>query len=233
MSPWTVGVLAQVWPTIIESLGETKRSLWAALSHTQPVGVDKDVVTIGFVRRSDADILRKPQGPGSPLPNADLLRDAIYAATGHRVRFTVEELATGLQPGPPSAESSSWPVVTTPGSEVSETALDEATLDGSVENDVTGSTKVSDPPADHAPSDASEKPGGETREENTADEGADVTGEKRDAPAGDSSAEDPSAAAPTVHQVLGQRGEPAIRAILGGELIAEEILEQPRADKDV
>jgi hypothetical protein len=30
--------------------------------------------------------------------------------------------------------------------------------------------------------------------------------------------------------VLGQRGEPAIRTILGGELIAEEILEPPSSE---
>ena len=67
--------------------------MWVAISTARPVELDGDVVTLGFVRRSDAEILKKPQGPGSPFPNADLLREAIEKYSGHRVRFTVTELA--------------------------------------------------------------------------------------------------------------------------------------------
>jgi len=78
------------------------------------------VVTIGFARRSDAEILKKPQGPGSPLPNADLLRDSIEAHTGHRVRFTVSELEAHEVPTPKPSAEPEWPVVSKPGSESSE-----------------------------------------------------------------------------------------------------------------
>ena len=65
--------------------------------------MEGDVLTIGFPRRSDAEMLKKPQGPGSPLPNADLLRDAIEAHTGHRVRFTVGDLVAAAPPHAPAS----------------------------------------------------------------------------------------------------------------------------------
>ena len=90
--------MQEKWASIIGDISEQKRSLWVALSETAPLAVDGDVVTIGFPRRSDAEMLKKPQGPGSPLPNADLLRDAIEAHTGHRVRFTVGDLVAAAPP---------------------------------------------------------------------------------------------------------------------------------------
>ncbi len=189
MSPWDVAGLLQKWPAVIESLAETKRSLWAALSETLPVAVDSDVVTIGFAKRQDAEILRKPQGPGSPLPNADLLRDAIFQHTGHRVRFTVGELPAGAVSPAGESPESSWPVVASPGSEAD------------------GEDLTVEPEATHTP-----QPTDQTDSEKSA--------EPTDTPASGS--------------VLGQRGEPAIRTILGGELIAEELLEQESSgDSDV
>jgi DNA polymerase-3 subunit gamma/tau len=181
MSPWDVSGLLQKWPAVMESLAESKRSLWAALSETLPVAVDGDVVTIGFAQRHDAEILRKPQGPGSPLPNADLLRDAIFQHTGHRVRFTVGELPEGTVAQADEAKQSSWPVVASPGSE----AYGDDAIAESESTDTTASTEKS------------------VEAE---------SGESSDTPANGT--------------VLGQRGEPAIRTILGGELIAEEVLEQ-------
>lgn len=91
-SALSLELMEQSWPGILSDLAAQKRSLWVALSTSQPLAVDEGVLTIGFARRSDAEILRKPQGPGSPLPNADLLREAILRATGHTVKFTVAEL---------------------------------------------------------------------------------------------------------------------------------------------
>lgn len=207
LEPWTLESVEKVWPAIIESLAATKRSLWLALSDTRPVALDGDVLTMGFVRRSDAEILKKPQGPGSPLPNADVLRDAIYQHTGHRVRFTVTELSpdqvntvapsTAASPTAASviAEPPGWPVVARPGSDV-------------VEEDSSGSSGGVDDPSSE-----------ET--ESTATAGLDTSA----APA-------PTNPGPTT-PVLGQRGEPAIRSILGGELIAEEVWEKPAGDTDV
>jgi len=96
--PLSLEIMKEKWASIIGDISEQKRSLWVALSETAPLAVDGDVVTIGFPRRSDAEMLKKPQGPGSPLPNADLLRDAIEAHTGHRVRFTVGDLVTAAAP---------------------------------------------------------------------------------------------------------------------------------------
>ena len=195
MSPWNVDALAAKWPAVIESLAEAKRSLWAALNGTQPVAVDGDVVTIGFAKRQDAEILRKPQGPGSPLPNADLLRDAIYQHTGHRVKFTVGELPEGALPRAPEAPESSWPVVASPGSEADDTPTPEP----EVAPEVADATELAENSSDAEPAELAE-----------------------------------SADTPVNGSVLGQRGEPAIRTILGGELIAEEVLEQDSpGDSDV
>ncbi len=194
MSPWTIDGLVSKWPAIIESLAETKRSLWAAVNTTVPLAVDKDIITIGFVKRADAEILRKPQGPGSPLPNADLLREAIYQHTGHRVRFTVEELPR-TEVSAAAAEQSSWPVVTSPGGEAA--AL-------TPEPEVDTESAPEPPRVAEAAGSAGEEV--EVAPEAVIDEPSDVTESETDSP-----------------QVLGQRGEPAIRTILGGKLIAEEV----------
>ena len=177
MEPWDLAVLAGVWPTIIEDLAQQKRSLWVALSSTKPLGVEEDVVTIGFIRRADAEILKKPQGPGSPLPNADLLRDSIFRHTGHRVRFTIGELEE-VAPITTSNEPhfASWPEVS------------QATAEADSESDES-------PPEPSEPSASGEN---------------DVS----------SPADDATGAA-----TIATRGEPVVRQLLGGELVAEELLD--------
>lgn len=103
--PLSLETMREKWTAIIGDISEQKRSLWVALSETAPLAVEGDVLTIGFPRRSDAEMLRKPQGPGSPLPNADLLRDAIEAHTGHRVRFTVGDLVAAATPAAPPTDA--------------------------------------------------------------------------------------------------------------------------------
>ena len=177
MDPWDLAVLAGVWSTIIEDLAQQKRSLWVALSTTRPLGVEEDVVTIGFIRRADAEILKKPQGPGSPLPNADLLRDSIFRHTGHRVRFTIGELEE-VAPTPNSSEPNvaSWPEVSRPTAEADsksgESSTEQTEPLTSGENDVSS-------PADDA----------------------------------------------TGATTIATRGEPVVRQLLGGELVAEELLD--------
>jgi len=177
IEPWNLESLDLVWPKIIESLALHKRSLWVALSETKPTAVEDDVISIGFVRRSDAEILKKPQGPGSPLPNADLLREAILSHTGHRVRFTVCELepADRVTPSTETGEPS-WPVVSKPGSET-----DDGALSGAVEPE----TETIPPVAEDA--------------------------------------EEPQESGPM--SLVAARGEPVVRQLLGGELVAEEILD--------
>lgn len=104
-SDLSLELMEQSWPGILSDLAAQKRSLWVALSTSQPLAVDEGVLTIGFARKSDAEILRKPQGPGSPLPNADLLREAILRATGHTVKFTVAELPIVPAPRGDSSEA--------------------------------------------------------------------------------------------------------------------------------
>ena len=188
---WTLEGLASHWRAIVEAVGEQKRSLWVALSETKPTGLDGDVVTIGFARRSDAEILKKPQGPGSPLPNADLLRDAIEAHTGHRVRFTISELEPHEVPAPTTPAGSDWPVVSRAGSESDDTP-------GVEEDDTT---------PHEAPADASEPAGAVTDTEQERSEEDSSSSE----PAGPKLA---SRGEPVVRQILG--GE-----LIGEEILEE------------
>jgi len=111
------------------------------------------VLTIGFVKKTDANILKKPQGPGSPLPNADLLREAIYQHTGHRVRFTISELEPHEVNTSQLSAGSAWPVVSRPGSDASDTSVAEgpspqALAEDSLAKDSPAEESSADPSAD-------------------------------------------------------------------------------------
>jgi DNA polymerase-3 subunit gamma/tau len=177
VQPLTLEGLVGLWPAITEDLAQQKRSLWVALSQTRLVDLEGDVVTIGFVKRGDAEVLKKPQGPGSPLPNADLLRDAILRHSGHRVRFTVTELdeVKAFPLSETSKDKEAWPTVSG-----ASTAPDEASVD------------------QHVPQSDSYDGGVEAL---TSDETSTNTAS------------------------IATRGEPVVRQLLGGELVAEELLE--------
>lgn len=127
--PLSLELMLASWGKIVEAVGEKKRAVWTALANTEVVGLVDDVVTIGFPSLASADVLKKPQGPGLPV-NAELVRNAILAVSGHRVRFKVQELVsnpvakehadTEIQEAPAVAEATStatWSTVTLPGAE--------------------------------------------------------------------------------------------------------------------
>jgi len=137
--PLSLEVMQEKWAGIIGDISEQKRSLWVVLSETAPLAVDDAVVTIGFPRRSDAEMLKKPQGPGSPLPNADLLRDAIEAHTGHRVRFTVGDLVAAA----PAATAA--PTGTDASEDIESDAVSTESAEEAVETKADGGDESSDP----------------------------------------------------------------------------------------
>jgi hypothetical protein len=127
--PLSLDLMLASWGKIVEAVGEKKRAVWTALANTEVVSLVDDVVTIGFPSLASADVLKKPQGTGLPV-NAELVRDAILAVSGHRVRFKVQELVsepitkeqaeTVAEEAPAVAEAAataSWPTVTLPGAE--------------------------------------------------------------------------------------------------------------------
>jgi DNA polymerase-3 subunit gamma/tau len=127
--PLSLELMLASWGKIVEAVGEKKRAVWTALANTEVVGLVDDVVTIGFPSLASADVLKKPQGPGLPV-NAELVRNAILAVSGHRVRFKVQELVsepvakepadTEIQEAPAVAEATptaTWSTVTLPGAE--------------------------------------------------------------------------------------------------------------------
>jgi len=130
-TPLSLELLTTAWPAVIESVAEKKRTVWTAMLDTEALALVDDIVTIGFPSLQVAEVLKKPQGPGLPV-NAELVREAILAVTGHRVRFKVQEIARDEpevdpvqrapspqftpQPEPePEPEPTSWPTVTPPG----------------------------------------------------------------------------------------------------------------------
>jgi outer membrane biosynthesis protein TonB len=140
--PLSLELLTASWPAVIDSVAEKKRAVWTALLDTEALALVDDVVTIGFPSLQAAEVLKKPQGPGLPV-NAELVREAILAVTGHRVRFKVQEIARdepvvdpvqsapSPQPTPqpepePEPEPTSWPTVTPPGTPEPEVAEVEA-----------------------------------------------------------------------------------------------------------
>lgn len=109
----TVEILLTRWADILAEIEPLKRSLWLALVSSRPVTLDADVLTLGFARLSDSEVLKKPQGPGNPLANAELLREVLARHFGIRLRFRVEQLPTEVELEPAnSARDSAWPVVT-------------------------------------------------------------------------------------------------------------------------
>ncbi len=88
--PLTTELLIDSWPKVVNFVGDHKKAVWSVLVDSTVLGLDGDVVTIGFPVLESAEVLRKPQGPGLPV-NAELLRAAIESVTGHRVRFIVKE----------------------------------------------------------------------------------------------------------------------------------------------
>jgi len=146
--PLTELAMIDAWPEILEAIGEKKRGVWSALVGTEVMGLEGDVVTIGFPSLTSAELLKKPQGPGLAA-NAELVREAILTTTGHRVRFKVQELpATAPTPpaAPPAAKEASkapeatgsWPTVLPPkveeekSVEESELVVEPETLAGPV-----------------------------------------------------------------------------------------------------
>jgi len=144
--PLSLELLTASWPAVIESVAEKKRAVWTALLDTETLALVDDVVTIGFPSLQAAEVLKKPQGPGLPV-NAELVREAILAVTGHRVRFKVQEIvrdepavdpvqsAPATEPTPqpepepapePESGPTSWPTVTPPGAPEPEVAEVEA-----------------------------------------------------------------------------------------------------------
>ena len=140
--PLSIELLRVSWSAVIDSVADKKRVVWTALLDTEALALVDDVVTIGFPSLQAAEVLKKPQGPGLPV-NAELVREAILAVTGHRVRFKVQEIArdepvvdpvqrapspqSTPQPEPEAEpEPTSWPTVTPPGTPESEVAEVEA-----------------------------------------------------------------------------------------------------------
>jgi DNA polymerase III subunit gamma/tau len=134
--PLSLSLMVDSWPAIVEAVGEKKRAVWTAITNTEVIALVDDVVTIGFPSLASAEVLKKPQGPGLPV-NAELVREAIMAVTGHRVRFKVQEIPPSDTPpaeeSPANTDTSSWPTITPPGAEEPPVAENEPEVESADE----------------------------------------------------------------------------------------------------
>jgi len=212
LEPWDVEGLQGAWPAILETVAEKKRAVWTALTNTEVVALDSDVVTIGFPTLSSAEILKKPQGPGLPV-NAELVRDAITSVTGHRVRFKVQELPGAkdavLQPEVPAEAEALEEPESTPAMPPVEPAAAEK-KESEVSAPDTASWPTVAPP---------------TSEVENSVEAVSVLEDSvlEESVVQDTVAQDSE---PTTSQ-LSQVGEAVIREVLGGQLISEHPVDQP------
>ena len=90
--------LTEIWPDLLEELLENDRDAWNAVREITPIGLDGDVLSLGFPSKSSLEIF-KTAGAGP-------LREAIVSAVGVRVRYQPKQIAAGASPRE-SAPSSS------------------------------------------------------------------------------------------------------------------------------
>jgi DNA polymerase-3 subunit gamma/tau len=196
VAPLTLSLMESSWEGIVEAVGEKKRTVWTALAGTAVVSLVDDVVTIGFPSLASAEVLKKPQGSGLPV-NAELVRDAILAVTGHRVRFKVQELA-----GSAALEKDT---------------VAEPTVSATAPDDVPDAAPASEPVNTETASWPTVTLPGATEEPEVIE--ADAVEVSGVAP--ELSPEEPTAAQT---EAMTKVGEAVIREVLGGQLISEHVL---------
>lgn len=90
--------LADMWPELLEEILETDRDAWNAVRVAVPLGLERDVLTIGFASGSDLSTF-KSTGAGP-------LRETILAAVGVRVRYVPKQVPPGSVPPAVDAQPS-------------------------------------------------------------------------------------------------------------------------------
>lgn len=82
--------LADMWPELLEEILESDRDAWNAVRVAVPLGLERDMLTIGFASGSDLNSF-KASGAGP-------LRETILAAVGVRVRYVPKQVPPGSVP---------------------------------------------------------------------------------------------------------------------------------------
>lgn len=86
----TLDDLTEIWPDLLEELLEGDRDAWNAVREITPLGLDGDVLSLGFPSKSSLDVF-KTAGAGP-------LREAILSAVGVQVRYQPKQLPAGASP---------------------------------------------------------------------------------------------------------------------------------------
>lgn len=90
--------LADMWPELLEEILESDRDAWNAVRVAVPLGLERDMLTIGFASGSDLNSF-KASGAGP-------LRETILAAVGVRVRYVPKQVPPGSVPPAQTGDSS-------------------------------------------------------------------------------------------------------------------------------
>ena len=88
------------WPEIIEVVKRGSMNAWAVVYTAQPLLLNGDILTLGFVSENDVSSFRQQQASGQGV--SEVLRQAILEVLGTRVKFLVRVDAPAQQaPAPP------------------------------------------------------------------------------------------------------------------------------------
>lgn len=82
--PVDIGRLRDAWPEVLQALEQISRSAWLVASGARIVGLNDDVLSLGFATQADLTAFKpRPAGSGA----SDDLRQAIEQVLGLRVKF--------------------------------------------------------------------------------------------------------------------------------------------------
>jgi DNA polymerase III subunit gamma/tau len=124
-APVTLQQMRDAWPEILESV-KSKRNAWMVVFTSQARALDGDILTVTFPSEKDVANFKKPQAAGDSV--SEVLRTAILAVLGLRVKFIAKVEQTLAAPaddeapepdGPdaePPVDEGGWAVAEIPGS---------------------------------------------------------------------------------------------------------------------
>ena len=84
--PVTTAQLRDAWPQVLEAVRAERVSAWTVVYTAQVRSLDGDILALTFNNQNDVDTFRQPLGAGDGV--SDILRRAILAVLGVRVKFT-------------------------------------------------------------------------------------------------------------------------------------------------
>ncbi|BDI21510.1 DNA polymerase III subunit gamma and tau [Herbiconiux sp. L3-i23] len=97
-APLALEQIRDAWPEIIDVVKRSSMNAWTVVFTAQPLILNGDVLTLGFVSEADVTKFRQQQNSGQGI--SEVLRTAILEVLGTRVKFLVRVDAPAPAPEP-------------------------------------------------------------------------------------------------------------------------------------